>query len=203
MDEQIQANALDNSASDVSARDDQIVVLQVLQVKERNFDQLLRKFIEQRELVRDVVNETINEVLAENSGFFGTFIVAFRGRKVPPKHGAKLDTLLEYEILLDERIKQMTDDFEKVYELNAKAKKDADDQNILNLRKRAIAILEKERDNSRLIEAEKACSDYFQEYQAKNQEEDAIAAQLKSGKKKAAPTKASKVKLEERIAANS
>ena len=185
--------------------DDPIVVLQVLQVKEREYEQVLRRLIEERELVRDGTNHTVESFMAKSSGMLGIITVAFTGRRVPKEISGKLDRLIEYEVALDERIELMSDTLAFVLELKRKADIDPDDKNTLILRQRCIVALEKEFDDEQLIGSAKKARADLEEYKAmlaSIEEEARLKVEAKKAKKESKNTK-SKVNLEDKILANS
>jgi hypothetical protein len=194
-----------NEADAAEISDDPIVVLQVLQVKEREYSQVLRRLVEERELVRDVVNHTVETVINKTSGFLGIIIVAFKGRKVSKEIGAKLDRLIEYEVALDERISQMSEVLETIDELKRKSEINADDKNTLVLRQRCIMYLDREFDDAPLIAAAKSARGELEEYKAMLSAAEEVEAQkkeeLKAKKRERKPK--SKINLEEKILANS
>lgn len=195
----------DEISKEPELSNDPIVVLQVLQVKEREYTQVLRRLVEERELVRDVVNYTVESIINKSAGFFGIVVVAFKGRRVPKDVGAKLDRLIEYEVALDERIGQMSEVVEIIDDLKRKSEINADDKNTLVLRQRCIMYLNKEFDNEQLLGAAKSARFDLEEYKAMldaADEEDRQAKENRENKKRDSKSK-SKINLEKKILANS
>jgi len=210
MSEQLQEHHDVDAQIENEQSNDPVVVLQLMQVREREFKQVLKKLVIERELSRDALNYIIETVMTKSSGLLGLIRVAFKGRKLSKEESGKLDLLVEYEDLLESRIQKMTKYIEFVFDLQGRAETNSDAKNVLVLRQRCISILETEFDSSEIIAKSKKCRPLLKEYQTmilaeREKEQNSQLEKTKKTKKKKASNKKDakpKLNLEQRVLAN-
>lgn len=151
---------------------DPVVIMQVLQVMDRERDRELRKLVDEREDIRDAVEITIDKVMKADTGVLGMLRVALRGRTISKDIGAELDILLEYEAYITQHIDKMVEVIQNCRNLAAKADVDADRKNRLTLRQRAVADLDNIREENKLTDLRARCQIFIEDIR-KNKEDKA------------------------------
>lgn len=151
---------------------DPVVVMQVLQVMDREREKEVRKCVEEREDVKDAAESTINKIMNIDSGIVGMFRVAFRGRVIPKDLSQELDILLEYEAHLTQYIDKVTNVIQNCRTLAAKADVDADRKNRLVLRQRAVMDLDNIREEKKLADLRERCAIFVEEIRKTKQKEE-------------------------------
>lgn len=149
--------------SETAIPSDPVVIMQVLQVMDRERDKELRGAVADREDVRDAIEATIAKIMKIDSGLVGMIKVALKGRVIPKDLSAELDILLEYEGLLTLHIDKMTETIETSRMLGAKADVDADKRNRLILRQRAVVDLDNIRADQKLVNLKERCEIFVEE----------------------------------------
>ena len=154
---QLDAIQIPSTESVTEIPNDPVVIMQVLQVMDREREKEVRLAVGECEDVRDAVEATISKIMKVDSGLVGMFKVAIRGRQIPKDLGAELDLLLEYESYLTQHVEKITEVIQQTRDLSAKADVDADRRNRLVLRQRAVADLDNIREDPKLTNLRSRC----------------------------------------------
>ena len=149
--------------TETSIPSDPVVIMQVLQVMDRERDKELRGVVADREDVRDAIEATIAKIMKIDSGLVGMIKVAINGRVIQKDLSAELDILLEFESLLTLHIDKMTETIEASRTLGAKADVDADKRNRLILRQRAVVDLDNIRADQKLVNLKERCEIFVED----------------------------------------
>ena len=136
---------------------DPVVVIQVLQVLDRDKYSELEAIVREKEDVKDAIEATVNKIYKKQSGIAGFVSAAFKGRKIPEDCASELDVLVEYQQALEIYIDDMVNAIAKSRELTEKSEINADQKNKLVLRQRAIMELENVVETFELEKLRKNC----------------------------------------------
>lgn len=123
---------------------DPILVLQLLQVHDREYYAKVREEKETIENAKDEYNEMVELVLNLNSGLAGFVRKAVLGSNVPPNHARLLEAMQGRISLLEQRLEFRRLTLEEARDLAARAEETPDRDNTTILRQRALLTLEQE-----------------------------------------------------------
>ncbi|MCB0322185.1 MAG: hypothetical protein KDD69_01395 [Bdellovibrionales bacterium] len=132
-----------------------ILVLQVLQVKDRDCFRAIKEAQQRLDDAKDELNGVVEEIFNLQPGFVGFVHRAVFGAQVPIRYARLLEAVQEKIAALEHIRNALAHALEQSRLLALEAEATPDHQNTLTLRRRALAILERDVDEEPLLAAQK------------------------------------------------